>query len=260
MTKKGYTGNWKLRGVYWRPLVYSLICVLAGLVLLPSSAAASRRPSLSLTLPHVASEGAPIPFSWTGSRLGRKHRLVMQRPVGTAHTWQTIMKLPSNSGSGELPGMQLGKYRLRLADLSGRRVLARQVVGIGVFGSVPFSTLFGNRSLNGVAATPKYSFPYVAYWDGEVDDNPIFTVEHNHCQNVHIAFLPGFLGPGTTGSITVVQESRDPVIASADRDTIGSLDAELVPGQSWAVNGETVSEHINLNGYAICDSTESFFS
>ncbi|MFZ1990965.1 MAG: hypothetical protein WAW96_14480 [Alphaproteobacteria bacterium] len=218
------------------------------------------RPAVSWTLPHTADEGQPIAFSWAGRHLGRKHRLVIQKPEGTAHTWRTIMPLHGNSGSAELPGLALGKYRFRLADLAGRRVLARQASGVGVFGQVPFSTLFGNRDDSGVASTPQNSFPYVAAWDGEYEDNPIFKVEHNHCNYVHIGFLVTFLGPGTTGSLTVVQESRDPVTVTAGRDTIGSLDAALVPGQSWAVNGETVSEHINLNGYAICDSTDSFFS
>lgn len=37
---------------------------------------------------------------------------------------------------------ELGKYRFRIADLAGRRVLARQVGRVAVFGEVPFTTLF----------------------------------------------------------------------------------------------------------------------
>src|SRR5882724_2388847 len=41
--------------------------------------------------------------------------------------------------------------------------------------------------------------------------------------------------PTVTGVVTIVQESRDPTSASAPFDGIGSLDAELVPGQSWSM-------------------------
>jgi hypothetical protein len=192
--------------------------------------------------------------------LGRNHRLVIQRPVGTAHTWQTILKLPSSSGSAELPGLGLGKYRLRLAALRGRRLLAQQVVGIGVFGQVPFSTLFMDP-LKGTYATPGNSFPYVGeeYAEGE----PAFSVEHNHCLSVHIGFVPGIHNEGGTGTLTLVQESRDPVSVSTAYDTIGSLDAELTPGQSWAVNvsykeGDAPTTY--YNGYAVCNSTEAIVS
>ena len=219
---------------------------------------------MSWTPAPAVNEGAPIPFSWRGSHLGRNHRLVVQKPVGTAHTWRTILRLSSNSGSGELPGLALGKYRFRLADLVGHRVLAQQVAGIAVFGQVPFSTLY-NEGEHGVHATPSSSFPYVNYWEDGAE--PAFTVEHNHCLSVHIAFV-AHLGStyGTPGVsiVTLVQESRDPVSASADFDTIGSLDANLVPGQSWAVNLSARQEKAGLyltyiNGYAICDSTEPFF-
>ncbi len=171
------------------------------------------------------------------------------------------MSLSSNSGSAELAGLPLGKYRFRLADLSGRRVLAQQVAGIAVFGEVPFSTLFG--STGGVHATPKYSFPYVASW--EFGGSPAFKVEHNHCNFVHIAFVgSSWLSKGETGilTLTLVQESREPTTASAHTETIGGLDANLVPGQTWAVNmsGDAEEPIFYINGYAICDSVEPFSS
>jgi hypothetical protein len=232
-----------------------------------------RRPALrarvSLTLPQAVSENAPIPFSWAGSHLGRGHKLVVQRPVGTAHTWQTILRLPSNSGSGELPGMALGSYRLRIADVIGRRVLAQQAVTINVYGTVPFTTLLrsGTRSY----ATPTSSFPYVAMWEAYDYNNPGVAVTNNHCLSVHVAFVPGKEGENAklaegVGTLTLVQESRDPVSASVAYNGIGSIDAELTPGQSWAINasyadnGHHLPPEMYLNGYAVCDSTESFFA
>jgi hypothetical protein len=242
------------------------------LTLCAPSALAARRPSLSWSLPHAVSEGAPIPFSWTGSHLGRKHRLVIQRPVGTARTWRTILRLPSNSGSAELPGMALGKYRLRLADLSRRRVLAQRVVGIGVFGQVPFSTLLKDSGRVGVYTTPNNSFPYVTWGEPGNSEAPNteFTVAHNHCLSAHIAFAPGYQGLASyynratvVGTVTLVQESRSPVSATVPFDSIGALDAQLVFGQSWSINTSYEGEFeplIFINGYAVCDSKESFFS
>jgi hypothetical protein len=251
-----------------RFLLAGLLYAASILVFLPTHAAAQQPPSLSWTVPHGVSEGAPIAFSWTGKHLGRKHRLVVQRPVGTAHTWQTVVRLRGNHGSGELPGLALGKYRLRIADLVGRRVLAQQVVGIGVYGTVPFSILLKNVGSIGVYTTPRNSFPYVARADepGETP-HPVFTVAHNHCLSAHIAFVPGYPNAlkdeteTVTGFVSVVQESREAVSASAPFDDIGSLDAELVPGQTWSLTAYFTGEfspHIYINGYAVCNSKEPF--
>ncbi|MBS1860416.1 MAG: hypothetical protein JSS68_01750 [Actinobacteria bacterium] len=226
------------------------------LALLPSSASASGHLNLSWTLPHQASEGQAIPFTWRGRHLGQRPKLVIQKPEGTAHTWRTILRLPTRSGSGQLPGLPLGKYRLRIADLAGHYALAKQVAGVAVFGEVPFSTLFGMGG-GGVLTTATASFPYVSSISG---DTP-FTVSHNHCSFVHLAFVGNaWLSQGQTGLITatVVQESREPVSASAPLKEIGELDAELVPGQTWAIkaSGDAEELGIDINGYAVCDSTE----
>jgi hypothetical protein len=256
--------------------------VIAMLACTPSAVAKKHRrephPAVSWSLPRSANEGTSIPFSWSGRHLGRKHRLVIQQPVGTAHIWKTIMKLGSNSGSAELPGMPLGKYRLRIADLAGHRVLARKVAGVGVFGQVPFLTLFKTSNYEidlrppGVYTTPSASFPYASSFDPGAADSPntAFTVEHNHCVAVHMDFVPShpeldaWYNPSTvSGAVTVVQEASGPVSASAPYDGIGTLDAALAPGQSWSVNVSYQGEFqpsIYLNGYAVCDSTDSFFS
>jgi hypothetical protein len=242
-------------------MALALLCVCVGCAAAAPSAYAARTPVVTLTLPRAVSEGAAIPFSWTGRHLGRNHRLVIQRPVGTAHTWQTMMKLPSNSGSSELPGMALGKYRLRLADLSGRRVLAKQAVGIGVFGQVPLSTLLGASTQTGVYATPQFSFPYVDKGGGGESHN-LFKVTDNNCLSVHVAFVTEQHDISAVTTVTLVQESREAVSASATGEAIGSLDAELVPSQSWAITltlTPNLLDEVYFNGYAVCDSTESFF-
>ena len=230
-----------------------LACCALGSVSLPTEANAQPKATLSWSLPRMADEGSAITFSWQGKHLGRGHRLVIQKPEGTAHTWRSIMKLPSSRGSASLRGMPLGKYRFRIADLIGRRVLAQEIAGVAVFGEVSLSTLLGSAPQT--ATFPTFTFPYVVWWSTENGfSNPIFQVEENNCSSAHIAFVPS---KTTTGSITLVQESREAISASAADNAIGSLDAKLTPGQSWAVNAGG-NEDIHLNGFAVCDSAGSF--
>jgi hypothetical protein len=238
------------------------VALTAALALVPSNASANGRASLSWTLPRTASAGQAIGFTWHGSHLGKGRKLVIQKPMGTAHTWRTILRLPTNSGSAQLPSLPLGKYRLRIADLAGRYLLAQQAAGVAVFGEVPFSMLF--NSPERAYATPKYSFPYIASWE-DWGNSTAFTVEHNHCNSVHIGFVgAGWVDQeaGNSGvfTLTVVQESHEPTSASSPWETIGSLDAELVPGQTWAVKiaASAVEPELYINGYAVCDSIVPF--
>jgi hypothetical protein len=251
-------------GKAWlRSWLAGVAMVLVGTTLaLPAGASARPRPAVSLSLAR-ASEGAPISFTWSARHVGSA-RLVVQRPVGTAHTWKTMLKLSGTGGTGELPGVALGRYRYRLAALKGHRVLAQEVAGVSVFGQVPLATLLGEVTHEGVWNTPTTAFPYVATFD----QGAAFSVQHNHCVSVHISFLlvRGGLNSsvdksGFSGTLTVVQESRDPVSATVPYEGIGSVDAQLAPGQTWGVNTSASPEYLEflVNGYAVCDSTESFF-
>lgn len=255
---------WKVKGSIL--LAVGLVVVM---LVLSASAVASRGPSLSWTLPQTASENSGLPFSWTARHPGRRHRLVVQRQEGTTRSWQTVMQLRTRSGSAELPGLPLGTYRLRLADLSGHRVLVQETRGVGVFGEVPFSTLVVLDRKIGVYTTSTGTFPYVA----EIYNyqTPAFTDGHNHCQSVHITFVPANGAEPGIGTVTVVQESRDPVSASAPllntfgppvaQLVPGSLEAQLVPGQSWSVNTSGTHDaepEFFINGSAVCDSTAPF--
>lgn len=245
-----------------------VVAALAAAALTPASAIGSQgagSPRVSWKVPGRAREGVPIPFSWSSRHLGKQPRLVVQRPMGTARTWRTISKLSSRRGTAELPPQTIGRYRLRLAAFKGRQLLASQVVRVGVFGSVPFSVLLGDDN-SGLYATPSRSFPYVdhAQIPGDVNaPKPVFSVKRNRCSAVHIDFVPGerpleaeVFSPNE-GMVTVVQQSRDPVTTSAPYDQIGSVDAELVPGESWSMlvsyQGGYVPS-IYFNGYAVCSS------
>jgi hypothetical protein len=247
-----------------RLLLIGLLTALTLFALSASDAWAKPKPSVSFSLAKRVMEGSPVTFTWSARHLGGGAHLVIQRPVGTSHTWKTMGRLPSLSGSGEIPGMTLGKYRYRVAAIKGRWLLAQQAAGTAVFGPVPFSTLFHNGG-SGAYATPTSSFPYVAVYSA--DAVPAFTVKDNNCLSVHIGFVPGqHRGPGT-GTLTLVQEARDPVSATVAYDAIGSIDAELTPGQTWGVNitYETSTPanwepETYVNGYAVCNSAEPIIS
>lgn len=235
-----------------------VLCILvAGIVPAPAAA----RPAVSWSFPSNASEGAPIQFSWSAKHLGRHYRLVVQRPFGTVHVWRSIMRLRATSGSGQLSGYKLGVRRFRIAAFRGRKLLATRVSRVAIFGTVPFTTLLENEHPD-VYTAPGHSFPYVrswGVWHGET--NALFGVRSNNCSSVHVAFVPGHHEEIGVGTITVVQESRDPVSGSAPFDGVGSVDVQLTPGQTWGVNASVAggySAEFYVNGYATCYSTEPF--
>jgi hypothetical protein len=249
-----------------RSVLKLLVLVLAlgvlGIGILPANAVARSRATVSWSLPRTANEGAPISFSWSAKHLGRNHRLVIQRPFGTARVWKSIIRLPADSGSAELPGQSLGFHRFRIAAFRGRQLLAQQTSRVEAFGEVPFTILFANEHPD-VYTTPSHSFSYVRSWGGIYEKQNLFGVKNNHCSSVHIAFVPGNHNEPGVGTLTVVQESRDPVGDSVPHDAIGSVDTELTPGQTWGVNVSVAGTEggptdFYINGDAICDSREPF--
>jgi len=231
-------------------------------------ASAEARPSLSFGVPSQVTAGAVIPATWVakGVRLGSQ--LVLQRQEGTARTWRTVARLGASHGSVTLGGLPLGSYRLRLAVLVRRRVLAERQALILSFGRVPLSTLFPNALSHGVYTTPTTSYAFEGNRSLIDGNNGIGALSpaHNPCRSVFIEFMAGldlyFPQPareyeGTTATLTVVQQSSDPVGATAPLNSVASLTAGLTPGQSWSVNLTQTAEKsftFYLNGYAECDA------
>jgi hypothetical protein len=243
-----------------RPSAAGTLAVVAvsALLAFASTALAKPKPNLEWTSSRSATAGTPIPISWTSSNLGKNFKLVVQRPFGTAHAFKTVLSLNGRSGSAQLPAQSLGTYRYRLAAVRDNRVLVRGMTTIAVFGRVPLSTLLGGSTEDGVYATPENSFPYVARW-GFTGSNTVFKAKNNRCRKVHIEFVTADHDASVVGTITVVQESREAVSLAEPGDAIGSLDAELVPGQTWAVNASLTPNllyEVYFNGYGDCDSRE----
>ncbi len=153
-----------------------------------------------------------------------------------------------------MPRLPLGAYNLRIAAVGAHRhVVSYQRHSLHVYGQVPFSTLTGSTS--SVFNAPSHTFRYVL--SGAAGDVP-FTAKANPCRSVHVDYIGDFRGDPSVykpATVTILQESLDPVSTSVGADTIGAVDARLVPGKAWSVqlgHEETSSPDIYANGTASC--------
>jgi hypothetical protein len=233
------------------------------LLLLGSTASATPAPHVSWMLPSSATADSPVSFTWTASHLAPHSQLVVQRQEGTARSWRTVARLTGASGSASLPGLPMGSYRLRLAVLGSRHLVrGYQQRLLEAFGEVPFSSLFPGHG-HPVYAAATSSFPYVSFAYGVNNTDGVLTDSQNNCRSVHLEFVPGTVGSfssemvGQLGTMTLVQESQDPASVTVPFNTVGTLDANVVVGQSWSVNFSQTGEYLftfYVNGSASCDS------
>jgi hypothetical protein len=243
------------------------VCVAVSALVLGAGSAAAGATRVQLQPFPSATAGSPIRASWSASR-PRASRVVIQRQEGTGHVWRTIATLSGRRGTTSLPSLPLGVYRVRIGEFTRKRkLLAQQQRVLRVFGFVPLSAMFGDQDA-GVYTTPTATFSYALLRDDIGGDGigAFGEDSKNACRAIHIDFLPGSTDSDPqdrglfsyTGSITLVQESLDPVTASMPFDDRGSLDATLIPGQPWSVNlssagPNNVALDFFINGHAVCD-------
>jgi hypothetical protein len=216
-------------------LVFSLVMALSA-----SPATATPRPRVTLTLPRQADQGARIGYSFTVARVPKGATVVIQRQMGTSHRYVTVAKVTGPARTGSFSPLSLGSYMLRIAVRDRHaKILASQNRRLLVFGNVTFGTLLGGDG--GVYTTPTATFPWArSYYNGEVNYTA-FTIARTTCRSVHVDFVPGTdSGSENLGSqqgvATLVQESRDPVVAAVVAQNTGHLDAGTTLGQSWSLN------------------------
>lgn len=228
--------------------------------------AASAKPKVALTLPD-ADAGASIAYSYATSGVPARAKLVLQRQIGTALHFKTVATLAHvPSGSGTLPGLDLGRYKLRVAVITrkriGRRsrsvVTTQQKQTLSVYGTVPFTILF--RESPETFAMPTRSFSYV-FSESASTLEQVTTIDgkRNRCRSVHLDWVVGssyYSGdPDASGTISLVQESRDAVTDTTGWNEISALDAVVTPRESWGINATTVGEgylEFFVNGSASC--------
>jgi hypothetical protein len=241
------------------------------IVVTPTPAMAAVKPSVTLALPARADAGAPIPYSFTAAKVRSRDKLVIQRQTGTAKVYRNVTVLVhAPSGSGSLPALALGNYRYRIAVLRKvhrkTKLVASRSAKVAVFGEIALSRLLNGP--DGTYTTPSRTFPYVERVVAtRVTGDTVLTVDagDNHCRSIHFDFVPerySSSDPNDPITLTVVQQSADPISASARPDEFGALDVPLEPGESWSlqtsVTREEQSVEVDLNGSASCDRVAPF--
>lgn len=252
-----------------------VVAGIALVVLTTDVSIALAKPHVSLALPPTGNAGVATSFAYTTRGLSSSSRLVLQRQQGTARVWRTVASLAkARTGASSLPGLTLGIYRIRIAAIARRgKVVAEQPRTIEIFGEVPFTTLFAlgyethsaelsGANIPGVYTTPGRTFNYdFETFANENQSSTVITVGNNTCRSVHIDFVPGLTGSesapyyqSSSATLSVIQQSLDPVVSTAGFSTFGALDAQLVPGESWSVTtfGNSKSIHVYVNGSAVC--------
>jgi hypothetical protein len=248
----------------------SAILVADALTLVtPTPALAAVKPAVTLTLPAQADAGQPIPYSFTAARVRKHDKLVIQRQTGTSKVYRNVgVLVHAPSGSGDLPALALGRYRYRIAVLRKvhrrTRLIASRQARISVFGDIALGRLLSGS--DGTYTTAARTFPYVYQtYASDVTGDTRLTVDAgaNRCRSIHFDFVPEKSSyAGDPFTLTVVQQSADPVSASARVDEFGVLDAPIVPGESWSLvtstSAQGQSAYIDLNGSASCDKVAPF--
>jgi hypothetical protein len=250
---------------------------VAGVLLALPASAFGQHAAVRLQLPSSGNAGVATPFQYSATGVPRHASVTLQRPEGTRHVWQTIASLKAGTHTGSLPALSVGTYSVRVAVLTTKRVHVQQKVKvekavvaqssavIGIFGQVPLTTLLGESSTRGVYTTPTATFPYAFdSYDGRVNYTDL-EVNKNPCRSVTLTWVEGaeYDDSQQSGTVTLVQESADPVSATAAGNAVGTLSASLVPGQAWSVNvaqsqGDPTSYLFTwyFNGTADCDATK----
>ncbi len=247
----------------WRNVLRLIVIAIASQAVV---GVAHASPTLSLSL--VAGEaGVPTTVQYGSRGVRPGQRVALQRRVGTGRVWRTVASLAHNrAGMVSIPALPLGSYSLRIAVLRGSRVTSQHGARLLVFGTVPLSRLV-NQGEVGVYTLPDSTFRYVIKNYGASDGGPgtLLTSKKSPCRSVHFEFVPGTESGsenlhGETGSAAVVQESLDPVKTTVAGQTVGTVDATVIPGQSWSLNVESNGGNRLLtwyvNGSASCYSEE----
>ncbi len=261
-----FKGPSRLAMLSLRLLAALSLAVLA--ICAPANAA--QRPKLNLMLPPAGGDtGVPTPFSWSVQHK-RPGIVVVQRQVGTLGNWRTIATLRGSSGTGTIPALPLGSYSLRIANLGPRikhtrryRQWGRQLRELRIFGRVELGTLMHDES-SGVLSTPTNTFVWIDWTSPKPTPGEVFGFPINYCRSVHIDFVTNNENdarnrPATTGTVTILQETADPVSVTAAEGVIAGVDADLVPGKGWSMTvseaGDEYSVMLYYNGWASCYRT-----
>jgi len=212
-------------------------------------------PVISWTINRSPNQGQ-IPFTWKITGLPARSKVVLQEPEGTGQVWQTVTRLGHKStGAAKTPTLKLGIRKLRLAVTRHGHVIAARSQKLRVYGKVRLGQLIKDNQSAGTYTAPTFTFPYVQQRSFSGTSNGFFTDDKSQCREVVIDGVLSLYGDATdTSTLTIVQQSANPISASGPNDQLTTVKAAVRPGQSWSLNLRIANDYgtIYLNGYAVC--------
>jgi hypothetical protein len=126
-----------------------------------------------------------------------------------------------------------------------------------------FNADFGGPT-PGVYTTPERTFSYaLKAFANEGETFTLATIGNNSCRSVRVRFVPGREGGaddpffhGSSATVSIVQEGRQPQSATAQFNDTGTVDATLSPGSAWSMNSRSTVQSMDLfiDGSAECRS------
>lgn len=238
------------------------------MTLFSGQALASQRPTINFRLTANGQSGVATEFTYSVQDVPLRASFVLQRAEGTGGVWRTIEKLQPGNGSGTVPALGIGTWRVRLAVLVVRNrhsvAIAQAVHSLNVFGVVSLPQLLGTPVGSVTIPNSVYSYAFDTY-DGAVNYVALAVGTSNPCSSLSLSWVAGTpsvndpYDPSQGGTVTVVQESLDPVATSAAMGIVTQMQAvTLVPGQPWSITvAQTQSSGYlfdwYFNGTAVCD-------
>jgi hypothetical protein len=215
--------------------------------------------------------GAPMNFNWQASGLIPGGQLVIQRKEGTVGVWNTVAQLTGAVGSEQIPGLPLGIYQMRIADVSTKgQVYASQLIGIESYGPVPLTNLCqeANNSnaisvgdLNNGCSTSTIQVGSSIFTYLIEDENgtqapqydTTITSQQTSCRSITLQWaIDNNAGSGDSASVEIVQANADPQQASTPYGQIGNATFSLT-GAAWYLdNWVSGSDNEYINAEFSC--------
>jgi hypothetical protein len=242
-----------------------LILPLSLLALLVTAPLAQAKPVVTLSFPAQGADvDQPFTYTYTSSGVAASAQLVLQTPQGTARRWKTVDTLPHvANGSRTGTNHNLGQFRFRIAVIAkrhGRRVLrAQQKRRLTTWGDVDFSHLFRRDEHTHTVPSNAFSYVFSVCCQGE-EPATAMSVDSgdNHCRRVHVDWVAdgGSGSEASQGTLSVIQETSSAISDTAAGQEVSSVDAAVVPHQSWGITvaTDTVNQSMSyyINGTANC--------
>lgn len=212
----------------------------------PSSASASAgmtsAPTGAVTLTGVATKvnvGSAPSFTFTASGVGHGESVVLERQFGTAGTWEPVKTLVpvANEAAETAPALStLGKYYYRVAIMqAGATLKSSQTVTVYAYRNVQINPDCGYTTCGGSQQVGSHLFVYND-WERASIYPQYLTVtpfaNGTSCRSITVQFAGNYYAQdgGETAYLEFIQQSSDPVYASAAAGVVKSVTVSLDGG------------------------------